>query len=57
MGLIIDLLGAKVSCIGFGNAYMRPLRYVIIQVQVDGVQGYNENKITLVILGLSNFAA
>ena len=31
--------------------------YVIIWVQVDGVQGYNEDQIVLVILDLSNFAA
>ena len=39
-GLITDLLGAKVTCMGLGDAYMRPLGYVIILVQVDGVQGY-----------------
>ena len=39
MGLITNLLGAKVACIRLGNAYMRPLGYVIIQVQVDRVQG------------------
>ena len=30
---------------------------VIIQVQVDGVQGYDEDQIALVILDLSNFVA
>ena len=55
MGLIIDLLGAKVARMGLGNAYMRPLGYIIIQVQVDRVQGYNEDKVALVILYLSNF--
>ena len=56
MGLITNLLGAKVTCVGLGNAYMRPLGYVIIQVQVDGVQGYDKDQIGLVIPGLSNFA-
>ena len=55
MGLITDLLGAKVTCVGLGNADMRPLGYVIIQVQVDRVQGYDEDQIALVILDLSNF--
>ena len=32
-----------------------PLGYVIIQVQVDGVQSCDENQIALVILDLSNF--
>ena len=34
----------------------QPLGYVIIWVQVDGVQGYDKDKIALVILDLSNFA-
>ena len=36
---ITNLLGAKVTYMVLGNAYMRPLGYAIIQVQVDGVQG------------------
>ena len=31
--------------------------YVIIQIQVDGVKGYDEDQIALVIADLSNFAA
>ena len=42
MGTITNLLGAKVACVGLGNAYMRPLGYIIIWVHVDGVQGYDE---------------
>ena len=57
MGLITYLLGAKVTCTGLGNAYMRLLGYVIIWVQVDRVQGYDEDQIALVILDLSNFVA
>ena len=57
MGPITNLLGDKVTCVGLGNAYMRPLGYIIIQVQVDGVQGYGKDQITLVIPDLSNFAA
>ena len=38
VGPITDLMGAKVTCIGLGNAYTRPLGYVIIWVQVDGVR-------------------
>ena len=57
MGPITDLLGAKVTCVGLGNAYMRPLGYDVIWVQVDGVQVYNEDQIALVIPDLSNFAA
>ena len=57
MGPITNLLGAKVSCMGLGNAYMRPLGYIIIWVQVDRVQGYDIDQIALVIPDLPNFAA
>ena len=57
VGPITDLMGSKVNCVGLSNAYTRPLGYVVIQVQVDGVQGYDKDKITLVILDLSNCAA
>ena len=57
MGPITNLLGAKVTCVGLGNAYTRSLGYVIIWVQVDRVQGYDEDQIALVILDLSNFVA
>ena len=57
MGPITNLLGAKVACFGLGNAYTRPLGYVIFRVQVDRVQGYDEDQIALVIPDLSNFVA
>ena len=57
MGLITNLLGAKVTCVGLANAYMRPLGYVIIPVQVDRVQGYDKDQIALVIPDLSHFVA
>ena len=56
VGPITDLMGSKVACIGLGNAYTRPLGYVVIRVQVDGVQGYDEDQIALIILDYSNFA-
>ena len=57
VGPITNLMGSKVTCMGLGNAYTRPLVYIVIQVQVDGVQGYDEDQIALVILDLSNFVA
>ena len=57
VGPITHLLGAKVTCVGLGNTYTRPLGYIIIQVQVDRVQGYDKDQIALIILDLSNFAA
>ena len=56
VGPITNLMGSKVTCIGLGNAYTRPLGYVVIWVQVDGVQGYDEDQIALIILDFSNFA-
>ena len=41
VGLITNLMGAKVACIEMGNAYTRPLGYVIIRVQVYRVWGYD----------------
>ena len=57
VGLITNLLGTKVTCIGLGNAYTRLLGYIIVQVQVDAVQGYDKDQIALVIPEISNFAA
>ena len=57
VGPITNLVGSKVTCMGLDNAYMRPLGYVVIWVQVDGVQGYDEDQIALVIPDLSNFVA
>ena len=55
VGPITDLMGSKVACIGLGNAYTKLLGYVIIWVQVDGVWGYDEDQIALIILDFSNF--
>ena len=56
MGMITNLMGSKVTCTGLGNTYTRPLGYVVIWVQVDRVQGYNEDQIALIILDFSNIA-
>ena len=55
VGLITDLMGAKVACVGLDNAYTRPLGYVTIRVQVDGVWGYDKDQIALIIPDFSNF--
>ena len=57
VGPITDLMGSKVTCVGLGNAYRRLLGYMVIQVQVDRVWGYDEDQIALVILDFSNFAS
>ena len=55
VGPITDLMGSKVTCIGLGNAYTRPLGYMVIWVQLEGVQGYDEDQIALVILDFFQF--
>ena len=57
VGSLSDLVGAWVAYVGLGNALTQPMGYVVIRVQVDGVQGCGENQIALVILDLSNFMA
>ena len=56
VGPITDLMGSNVACVGLGNAYTRPLGYMVIWVQVNGVQGYDEDQIDLVIPDFSSFA-
>ena len=56
VGPVTNLMGSKVTCVGLGNTYTRPLGYVVIWAQVDGVWGYDEDQIALVILDFSNFA-
>ena len=51
---ITNLIGSKVTCMGLGNTYTSPLGFIIIQVQVDRVQGYDKDQIALVIPDLSN---
>ena len=52
-----DLIGRWVICTGLGNTLTWLIGYVIIQVQVDGVEDYNEDQLALIVLDLSNFVA
>ena len=49
--------GQKVICEGLGNTFPQPIGYIIIRVQVDGVQGYDEDQIALIVPDLSTFVA
>ena len=55
VGPMTNCMGSKVTCVGLGNAYTRPLGYVVIWVQVDRVWGYVEDQIALVIPDFSSF--
>ena len=47
VGPLSDLMGRWVICMGLGNTFTWPIGYIIIWVQVDGVQGYDEDQIAL----------
>ena len=49
-------MGRQVAYVGLGM-HLPNMGYVVIQVQMDGVQGYDEDQIALVIPDLSNFVA
>ena len=55
VGPITDLMASKVTCVGLGNAYTRPLGYMVIWVQVDRVWGYDEDQIALIIPNFYHF--
>ena len=38
IGPSTNLVGRQVTCVGLGNVYTQPLGYIIIWVQVEGVQ-------------------
>ena len=57
VGPLSDLVGGLVACVGLGNALTWPVGYIVIWIQVDGIQDYNEDQKALVIQDLSNFAA
>ena len=57
VGPLSDFVGRWVACIGLGNAFTWLMGYVVIWVQVDRVQGYDEDQIALVIPDLSTFMA
>ena len=49
MGLITDLIGTKVTCVGSWKCLYLTPRLHFVWVQVDGVQGYDEHQIALVV--------
>ena len=43
--------------VGLGGMCTHPLGYIIIRVQVEGVEGYDKDQVALVIPDLSEFAS
>ena len=42
---------------GFGRLFSRPLSYIVIRVQVEGVQGYDEDQVAQVIPDPTDFGS
>ena len=55
VGPLSDLVSGWVTSVDLGNAFTQSFGYVAIQAQVNGVQGYDEDQIALVIPDLSDF--
>ena len=49
VGPLSDLVDDILKINGFGGLFSQPLGYLIIMVQVEGVKGYNEDQVALVI--------
>ena len=56
IGLMCNLIEGGMSMVGLGGVHTCPLGYIIIRVQVDGEEGYNEDQIAFVIPYLFTFA-
>ena len=49
IGTLSNLSDGTLGINGFGGVFSWPLGYVIIRVQVEGVWGYNEDQVALVV--------
>ena len=57
MGPLSDLVDSSLKINGFGGLFSQPLGYIIIRVQVEGVKGYNENKVAPVVPDSTTFGS
>ena len=56
VGLMRNLVKGRMSMVSLGMMCTHPLGYIIIRVHRDGVEGYKEDRIALIILDSSRFA-
>ena len=49
IGSLDDLMDGTLGISGFGGVFSWPLAYIIVRVQVEGVWGYNEDQVALVL--------
>ena len=54
--LLGDLVDYPLNLIGLGGTRMRPMGFMILQVQVSEIAGYNEDVIFLVVTNESDFS-
>ena len=52
-----DLVNGTVRVNGFGRLFSQPQSYIVIQAQVEGVQGYNKDQVALVIPDPTDFGS
>ena len=52
-----NLVDDTLSVNDFGGLFSWPLGYIIIRVQVEGVWGYDENQVALIILDPTDFVS
>ena len=57
VGLFSNLIDGTLKINGFGGLFSWSLGYVIIRVQVEGVKGYKEDQVALVIPDLTAFGS
>ena len=57
IGPLSNLFNGTLGINGFGGVFSWPLGYDIIRVQVEGVQGYNEDQVALEILDSTGFGS
>ena len=57
MGPLSDLANSTLGINGFGGVFSWSLGYIIIKVQVEGLQGYNKDQVALVILDSTIFGS
>ena len=50
-----DLVDGTVGINSFGGLFSQPVGIIIVRVQVEGVRGYNEDQVDLVIPDSTNF--
>ena len=55
IGPLSSLVDSTLSINGFGGLISHPFGYIIIRVQVEGMRGYNEDQVALVIPDSTTF--